>query len=89
MYSVEQIWEAQESAYNKMMEDDDQYCHPESFRWGFEQGVEWAEKDLAFTKDDVRTIYNLVRDLQVKYSATERCLQEVADIFNKQRKEKL
>ncbi len=49
------------------------------------QGYEQAEKDLALTKDDVWTIYNLVRELQVKYSATDGCLQEVADIFNEQR----
>ena len=46
MDRVKQIWLAQEKAYNKMMEEDDQSCHQESFRWGFEQGVDWAEKDL-------------------------------------------
>ena len=46
MDRVKQIWLAQEKAYNEMMEEDDQYCHQESFRWGFEQGVDWAEKDL-------------------------------------------
>ena len=44
MNRVKQIWEAQEKAYREMMEDE-QYCHPESFRWGFEQGVDWAKKD--------------------------------------------
>ena len=58
----------------------------EEAREYFQQGYEQAEKDLALTKDDVWTIYNLVRELQVKYSATEGCLQEVADIFNEQRK---
>lgn len=42
MYSVEEIWEEQERQYNQLMEEDDQYCHPESFRWGFEHGVEYA-----------------------------------------------
>ena len=46
MDRVKQIWLAQEKAYNEMMEEDDQYCHQESFRWGFEQGVDWVEKDL-------------------------------------------
>ena len=50
-------------------------------------GYEQAEKDLALTKDDVWCIFNLVRELQTKYPATEGCLQEVADIFNKQRNE--
>lgn len=39
----------------------------------------------ALTKDDVRRIFDLVRELQTKYSATDGCLQEVADIFNKER----
>lgn len=51
----------------------------------FLQGYERAEKDLALTKDDVWCIFNLVRELQTKYPATEGCLQEVADIFNGQR----
>lgn len=45
MDRVKQIWDAQEKAYHKTMEDE-QYCHHESFRWGFEQGVDWAEKDM-------------------------------------------
>ena len=51
----------------------------------FVEGYNQAQKDLALTKEDVRTIFNLVRELQVKYSATDGCLQEVADIFNEQR----
>ena len=42
MYSVQEIWEEQERQYNQLMEEDDQYCHPESFRWGFEHGVDYA-----------------------------------------------
>ena len=42
MYSVQEIWEEQERQYNQLMQEDDQYCHPESFRWGFEHGVEYA-----------------------------------------------
>lgn len=53
---------------------------------GYKEGYEQAEEDLALTKEDVRCIFNLVRDLQTKYSATEGCLQEAADIFNEQRK---
>ena len=56
------------------------------YREGVKFGYEQAEKDLALMKEDVRTIFNLVRELQVKYSSTEGCLQEVADIFNEQRK---
>lgn len=51
----------------------------------FIKGYEQAEKDLALTTDDVWRIFNLVRELQTKYSATDGCLQEVADIFNEQR----
>lgn len=53
---------------------------------GYYHGYEDAEKDLALTKDDVWCVFNLVRELQTKYPATEGCLQEVADIFNEQRK---
>lgn len=42
MYSVQEIGEEQERQYNRLMEEDDQYCHPESFRWGFEHGFEYA-----------------------------------------------
>lgn len=54
-------------------------------RYYYIQGYEQAEKDLALTKDDVWCVFNLVRELQTKYPATEGCLQEVADIFNEQR----
>ena len=53
----------------------------------YQEGYEQAEKDLALTKDDVWRIFNLVRELQTKYPATEGCLQEVADIFNAQHNE--
>ena len=42
MFTIEEIWEEQERQYNQLMEEDDQYCHPESFRWGFEHGFEYA-----------------------------------------------
>ena len=42
MYSVQEICEEQERQYNQLMQEDDQYCHPESFKWGFEHGVEYA-----------------------------------------------
>jgi hypothetical protein len=42
MFTIEEVWEEQERQYNQLMEEDDQYCHPESFRWGFEHGVDYA-----------------------------------------------
>lgn len=57
----------------------------EEAREYFQQGYGQAEKDLALTADDVKNIFNKVRDKQVKYCATEGCYQEVADWFNKQR----
>ena len=42
MFTVEEICEEQERQYNRLMEEDDQYCHPESFKWGFEHGLEYA-----------------------------------------------
>ena len=62
------------------------YYADNHLRDGFVKGYEQAEKDLALTKDDVWCIFNLVRELQTKYPATEGCLQDVADIFNEQRK---
>lgn len=48
MFTVEEIWEEQERQYNQLMEEDEQYCHPESFRWGFEHGFEYALKKLGW-----------------------------------------
>ena len=42
MFTVEEICEEQERQYNRLMQEDSQYCHPESFRWGFEHGVDYA-----------------------------------------------
>ena len=52
--------------------------------------IRYVRDDLAkLTKDDVRRIFDLVRELQTKYSATDGCLQEVADIFNKEREREI
>lgn len=48
MYSVQEIGEEQERQYNQLMQEDDQYCHPESFRWGFEHGFEYALTKLGW-----------------------------------------
>lgn len=48
MYSLEEVWEEQERQYNQLMQEDDQYCHPESFRWGFEHGFEYALTKLGW-----------------------------------------
>jgi len=48
MYSVQEIWEEQERQYNQLMQEDDQYCHPESFKWGFEHGFEYALSKLGW-----------------------------------------
>lgn len=42
MFTVEEVCEEQERQYNRLMQEDDQYCHPESFKWGFEHGLEYA-----------------------------------------------
>lgn len=42
MFTVEEICEEQERQYNQLMQEDDQYCHPESFKWGFEHGFDYA-----------------------------------------------
>ena len=48
MYSVQEICEEQERQYNQLMQEDDQYCHPESFKWGFEHGFEYALRKLGW-----------------------------------------
>lgn len=52
----------------------------------FIQGYQQATKDYALTAEDVKAIFNKVRDEQFKYCATEGCYQEVADWFNERRK---
>ena len=42
MFTVEEVCEEQERQYNQLMQEDDQYCHPESFKWGFEHGLDYA-----------------------------------------------
>lgn len=42
MFTEEEVCEEQEREYNQLMEEDDQYCHPESFKWGFEHGLKYA-----------------------------------------------
>ena len=58
--------------------------------WGLKKqsddDVSYIRADLIeLTPEDVGLIFNKVRELQVKYSATEGCYQEVAEWFNKQR----
>lgn len=48
MFTVEEICEEQERQYNQLMQEDDQYCHPESFKWGFEHGLEYALTKLGW-----------------------------------------
>lgn len=48
MYSVQEVCEEQERQYNQLMQEDDQYCHPESFKWGFEHGFEYALTKLGW-----------------------------------------
>ena len=57
------------------------------YNLGYNRGYMKAKKDLALTAEDVGCIFNLVRQMQVKYNATSACYQEVADIFNKDREE--
>ena len=48
MFTVEEICEEQEREYNQLMQEDDQYCHPESFKWGFEHGLNYALTKLGW-----------------------------------------
>lgn len=49
--------------------------------------LQQSEKDFALTAEDIGLIFNKVRELQVKYPATEGCYQEVADWFNSKNKQ--
>lgn len=54
----------------------------------FIQGYEQAKKDYALTAEDIKVIFNEVRDTQNKYCSTEGCYQEVADWFNEQKQKR-
>lgn len=58
------------------------------FRQMYEAGYEQGQRDLALSPEDVAKIFNKVRDLQVKYPATEACFEEVAEWFNNLKEEK-
>ena len=57
----------------------------DSLRAACAVGYMQAEKDLALIPEDMGVIFNLVRDLQSKYSATEGCYAEALRMFNEQR----
>ena len=48
----------------------------------FKEGYEQAEKDLALTPEDIGVIFNLVRNLQVKYTDYHGCFAEALKMFN-------
>ena len=54
-------------------------------RQAFIEGYEQAEKDLALIPEDVGVIFNLVRELQVKYADVRECYEEVLILFNEAR----
>lgn len=54
----------------------------------FIKGYQQAEKDYALTAEDIKAIFNEVRDAQNKYCSTEGCYQEVADWFNEQKQKR-
>lgn len=94
MNRIKRIWEAQEKAYREMMEDE-QYCHPESFRWGFEQGVDWAEEDLALTWEDIKAIVTIADSMlthtawdAIDWPDEQKYYEEVLRRFNSQREKK-
>lgn len=61
---------------------------PPIARMYFAMGYDQAEKDLALIPEDMSVIFNLVRDLQGKYSDTRGCYEEALDLFNKARNAK-
>ena len=49
--SVEQMHEACDNEYKENYAHGE-YCHEQSFRWGFQEGVEFAERMLVNALDD-------------------------------------
>lgn len=43
--SFEKMHNASEEVYNKEYSTEE-YCHEQSFKWGFQEGVEWDRKKL-------------------------------------------
>lgn len=71
MYSVEEIWEEQERQYNQLMQEDDQYCHPESFRWGFEHGFEYALSKFGWRHGSERPLPATGKKIIVYYKGSD------------------
>ena len=55
------------------------------FRQMYVAGYDKIMEDSKITHEDVGKIFSKVRELQVKYPATEACFEEVAEWFNTQR----
>lgn len=53
------------------MEEDDQYCHPESFRWGFEHGVEYALTKLGWRHGSERPLPATGKKVIVYYKGSD------------------
>lgn len=68
-------WQIQEAPFTSM----------ENIARHFYELGKARKEGSALTKEDVRRIYFLVLDLQTKYTSIDGCLQEVADIFNKEK----
>lgn len=50
------------------------------------EGYEQAERDCALIPEDMGVIYNLVSELQYKYTDIRGCYEEALELFNKARK---
>lgn len=46
MFTIEEVWEAQEKAYGEVHPEGSDDVEPTSFRWGFERGVDWCEEKV-------------------------------------------
>ena len=51
-YSFEDMYEASKQCYDSKY-NKDEYCHEQSFKWGFQEGAEWREwKPAAWSEED-------------------------------------
>jgi hypothetical protein len=50
-YSFEDMYEASKQCYDSKY-NKDEYCHEQSFKWGFQEGAEWREQKTAWSEED-------------------------------------
>ena len=81
---LEHIFDSAHKEYESYMADDNQYCHEQSFVWGFQEGYLQAEKDLALTWHEVANLTAIVSMLN-NTDFNGNVFEEALRRFNEQR----